>query len=87
MSMNGRSFVERVEMEDSFVLELVTCDGQDGPCYRVVLMPAGRVDDLRRALAFKAVELADYGEVLASGEGHAPPEGLIEELRGLITRK
>lgn len=85
--MTSRSFVERVEMEDSFVLELVTCESADGPCYHVLLMPAQRVEELRRSLSAKDVELADYGEVLASGEGREPPAGMIEELRGLITKK
>lgn len=75
-------------MQDSYALELVT--GQDAggrPCYQVVLLPAERVEDLRRNLMVKAVELEEYGEVLASGEGHEPPEGLIDELRGLLVKK
>lgn len=80
-----RSFVERMELEDSYALELVTDHDEDGaPRYRILLMPASHVEELRRTLAVKAVDLNDYGEVLAEGEGHTPPEGLIDELAGLI---
>lgn len=83
-----RSFTERVKKEEDFALEVLTGhDAQGEPCYSIVLMPANRVEDLRRTLQLKSVVLDDYGEVLAKGRGHEPPEGLVEELLGLITRK
>lgn len=89
--MNGtvsRSFVERMEMEDSYALELVTGTDEHGQdFYAVLLLEANKVEDLRRTLTIKNAVLDDYGEVLAKGEGHEPPEGLIEEIRGLLTKK
>lgn len=87
-AQNGKSFVERVGMEDSFAIELVT--GQDvhgKPSWSLLLLPTNKVQELRRTLAIRDVALEDFGEVLASGEGEEPPEELLEELQGLLTRK
>ena len=84
----GKSFVERIGMEDSFAIELVTGDDVHGkPSWTLLLLPSQKVQDLRRALALRDVALEDFGEVLASGEGDEPPEELLEELQGLLTRK
>lgn len=82
------SFVERLELDDSYALELVTGNDEHGnPSYALLLLPAGKVADLHRALANKDVILEDFGEVLAKGEGHEPPEDLVEEVQALLTRK
>lgn len=87
-AQNGKSFVERIGMEDSFAIELVTgMDVHGKPSWTLLLLPSQKVQDLRRALALRDVALEDFGEVLASGEGDEPPEELLEELQGLLTRK
>lgn len=83
-----RSFVERLELDDSFALELVTGNDEHGqPSYALLLLPANKVEDLRRALANKDTVLEEYGEVLARGEGHEPPEDVVEDIQALLTKK
>lgn len=83
-----RSFVERLELDDSYALELVTGNDENGqPSYALLLLPANKVDDLRRALANNDTVLEEFGEVLARGEGHEPPEEVVEEIQALLTRK
>lgn len=87
-TLEGKSFVERIGMEDSFAIELVTGDDVHGKLsWTLLLLPSNKVQDLRRNLALRDVVLEDFGEVLASGEGDEPPEELLEELQGLLTRK
>lgn len=83
-----RSFTERLELDDSYALELVTGNDEHGrPSYALLLLPANKVNDLRRALANRDVVLEDFGEVLAKGEGLEPPEDMVEEIQALLTRK
>lgn len=80
------SFTDRLQHKEQLHLELVTgqdAKGQDS--YAVLLLPANRVDELRRALASRNIALEDFGRVLARGTGHQPPESLIEDLRLLLS--
>lgn len=84
----SRSFAERLEKDDSYVIELVCGhDAAGQPCHHVLLVAAARVEELRRNLLVKTVELEEYGEVLAAGDGHELPDGFIDELHGLLLKK
>lgn len=81
------SFTERLALDDSYSLQLITGHVEGVARWSFLLLPTGRLDDLSRALATRQVALEDYGEILAQGEGEEPPEELAEELYALITRK
>jgi hypothetical protein len=86
--LKSDSFSSGITLGDDMVLQLVTGNNADGrPSYAILLLPAHKVNDLKIALPMKNVILDDYGKVMANGEGYEPPEGMIDDIMGLLTKK
>lgn len=52
------------------------------PFYAYLAVPAGEFEDYRRAVASgKPFDLTRYGEILASGTGHAPGPEVLRALK------
>lgn len=52
------------------------------PFFAYIAVPAGEFEAYRRAVASgKPFDLTEYGEILASGTGHAPPDDVLRALK------
>lgn len=77
--MEGKSFLDRAGYSNNTVLELIRGQNKQGmDIYALLLLSAGKVPELRKALAGRDVVLEDFGTVLATGDGHEPSPEVLE---------
>lgn len=73
------SFVKDIIDDRSYVVELITSiNPKDEMFYAYVLMQAALLPKFKQALAKEDVDLENWGVILASGEGHTPPDSVHE---------
>jgi len=78
------SFVQDIIDDKSYVVELVTSvNPYEEKFYAYVLMQVGLLEKFKKTLDEKDVDLEEWGVILASGEGHTPPDSVHE----YITKK
>jgi len=86
--MDKQSFTEKLKQHEHASLELVTGhDNDNNPIYALVLVPSPKVPEMRRALQNKDVVLENFGEVVATGAGHEPPQEMLEDMVALMQKK
>lgn len=71
-----------------YCLERVIGNSPEGQSqYAYILVKMSNLDSFRTALATQSVVLADYGIVLATGNGIASPDGLEDVLLQTIMKQ
>ncbi|MCP5362271.1 MAG: hypothetical protein H6908_06550 [Hyphomicrobiales bacterium] len=76
------SLARRIIAEKSYVVQLITGHTADKqPFYVFLLMPAILQEKLEAAIQEGETNLEKFGVVLASGEGHEPPDALKAQIK------